>query len=85
MFTIEGMTGLYIILDKLERAARLIGWADWMRKKLDDIRPPLEQSTIDQNIAACLVKMGEVAFSDAYDEGQKMTLDEAVKYALKEN
>ena len=85
VFTIEGMTGMYIILDKLERAARLIGWADWMRIKLDDIRPPLEQSTIDQNIAACLVKMGEVAFSDAYDEGQKMTLDEAVKYALKEN
>lgn len=27
----------------------------------------------------------EVAFSDAYDEGQKMTLDEAVAYALQEN
>jgi tetratricopeptide (TPR) repeat protein len=85
VFTIEGMTGLYIILDKPERAARLIGWADWMRKKLDDIRPPLEQSTIDQNIAACLVKMGEVAFSDAYEEGQKMMLHEAIAYALEEN
>jgi hypothetical protein len=36
-------------------------------------------------IAACLAKMGEIAFSDAYDEGQKMTLDEAVAYALTES
>jgi len=28
--------------------------------------------------------MGEVAFSDAYDEGQAMTIDEAVAYALQE-
>ena len=26
-----------------------------------------------------------IAFSDAYDEGQKMTLDEAVAYALEES
>ena len=26
----------------------------------------------------------EVAFSDAYDEGQKMTMDDGVAYALKE-
>jgi len=28
--------------------------------------------------------MGEAASSAAYDEGQKMTLDEVVAYALKE-
>jgi hypothetical protein len=31
-------------------------------------------------IASCLTKMGEVAFSDAYDEVQGMTLDEAVNH-----
>jgi len=39
---------------------------------------------VDKIIAACLTKIGEVAFSDAYDEGQKMTLDEAVTYALRD-
>jgi hypothetical protein len=29
--------------------------------------------------------MGEAAFADAYEEGQKKTLDEAVSYALKED
>jgi hypothetical protein len=28
--------------------------------------------------------MGEVAFSDAYDEGWKMSLEEAIAYALEE-
>jgi len=39
---------------------------------------------VDKIIAACLAKTGEAAFSDAYDEGQKMTLNEAVAYALEE-
>ena len=85
VFAMEGMAGLYVVLGKLEHAARLIGWVDAMRKKLQDPRPPLEQANMDQNIAACLAKMGEVAFSDVYDEGQKMSLDEAVAYALEEN
>ena len=37
---------------------------------------------MDKIIAAYIAKMGEVAFSDAYDEGQKMILDEASAFAL---
>jgi hypothetical protein len=29
--------------------------------------------------------MGEVAFSDAYEEGKKLTLKEAVEYALEQS
>jgi hypothetical protein len=36
-------------------------------------------------MAACLAKMGEEDFSDAYDEGMKMSLDEALVFALEEN
>jgi tetratricopeptide (TPR) repeat protein len=85
VFAIEGMASLYVVVSQPERAARLIGWADMMRKKLTDPRPPLEQSNVDKDIAACLVKMGEVAFSDGYDHGQGMTMDAAVKYALAES
>jgi tetratricopeptide (TPR) repeat protein len=85
VFTVEGMASLYIAVAKLEYAARLVGWADATRKKIGDARPPNEQADVDKIIAACLAKMGEVAFSDAYDEGQKMTLDEAIEYALEED
>jgi hypothetical protein len=39
---------------------------------------------VDQIIAACLAKIGEVALSEAYEAGKKMTLDEAVALALDE-
>jgi hypothetical protein len=41
-----------------------------------------EQANVDQIIAACLARMGEVAFSDAYDEGKQMTREQAVASAL---
>lgn len=85
VFSLEGMAGLYAAVGKPEQAARLIGWADAVRQKIDDIRPKLEQARVDKIIAACLAKLGEVAFSDAYDEGQKMTLEEAVAYVLDED
>ena len=85
IFTLEGMADLSIAADNPERAARLIGWADTSRKKLDDIRPHLEQADIDKTIAACLAKMGKVAFSNAYEEGRLMTQDEAVALALSQS
>jgi hypothetical protein len=67
-----------------ERAARLIGWAEFKRKEANNKRQILEQADVDKIIAACLATMGEVAFSNAYDKGQKMSLEEAVAYALQE-
>jgi predicted ATPase/DNA-binding SARP family transcriptional activator len=84
VFALEGMASLYIAVEKPEGAARLVGLADAVRKTINDTRPNLEQADVDNIIAACLAKMGEVAFSDAYDEGQGMTLDEAVAYALEQ-
>ncbi len=85
VFALEGMASLYVAIKKPDFAARLIGWADATREKIDDTRPTVEQADVDKLIAACLAKMGEVAFSDAYDEGQAMTLDNAIAYALKED
>ena len=82
IFTLEGMAGLKVSVHNHGGAACLIGWADVMRQKNKDPRPFIEQTDVDKIISACLDKMGEAAFSDAYDEGQKMTLDEAIGYAL---
>ncbi|HSB00084.1 MAG TPA: hypothetical protein VLE49_05500, partial [Anaerolineales bacterium] len=60
-------------------------WTDAVRERILNPRPFLEQADVDKAIAACLARMGEAAFSDAYDEGRKMTIDEAVAFALKES
>jgi tetratricopeptide (TPR) repeat protein len=84
VFSLEGIAELCIATNKPAVAAKLIGWADVMRKRNNDTRPPIEQADVDKIITACLIKMGEVAFSDAYDESQQMTMDEAVAYAIEE-
>jgi len=81
-FTVEGIAGVDVAIGKTEHAPRFIGWADAIRKKVGDTRPHLEQDDVDKIITACIAKMGEVAFSDAYDAGRVMTLDEAVALAL---
>jgi predicted ATPase/DNA-binding XRE family transcriptional regulator len=84
VFSLEGMAGLYVEMKKYEDAARLIGWADAMRTALNDARPPLEQADVDKIITACLVKIGEIAFADAYDRGKTITIEEAVAYTVRE-
>jgi tetratricopeptide (TPR) repeat protein len=79
---LEGIANYCVVTGKPDRAARLIGWADAIRKQFGDPRRGIEQADIDKLISACLASMGEIAFSDAYDEGGKMQLDEAVEYAL---
>jgi tetratricopeptide (TPR) repeat protein len=85
VYTIEGLAALHLNQGQAERAVQLFAWADAMREKLGDHRPPVEQTDIDKDITVCLSRMGEAAFSAAYDEGKKMSLEEAVAYALKES
>jgi tetratricopeptide (TPR) repeat protein len=83
VFNLEGVAGLFVAMGKPESAARVLGWADATRKRINDTRPRLEQADVDKIIAACLAKMGEAAFAEAYEEGQKMTMDEAVELGVR--
>ena len=82
VYVLEGMASLYVAAGKAEPAARLLGWADATRETIDDTRPKLEQADVDQVITACIAKMGKAAFSNAYESGKKISLDEVVDLAL---
>jgi tetratricopeptide (TPR) repeat protein len=85
VYTLEGMSSLYVAVGEHEFAAHLIGWTNAMRTEIGNTRPYLEQVDIDRNIAAVVVKTGKDAFDAAYHKGQAMPLDEAVAYALEES
>ncbi len=85
IYTLEGMASLSVLAGNPNKATRLIGWTDATRKKVGGLRPPIEQNAVDQDIAACRLKLGELAFSQAYDAGRVMTLEQAVAYALDAN
>lgn len=84
-FALEGMAGLFIALEKPERAVRLIGRADEIRVQVDDPRPKIEQADLDKVIAACRARLGPSGFSKAYEKGRRMSLEEAVGDALSEH
>jgi predicted ATPase len=82
-FTFEGMAAMYLCTGKYEQAARLIGWADGARKPSYP-RPQVEQADVDRIISACLLKIGEERFSDAYDEGQAMPVEQVMALAFEQ-
>jgi len=84
-FTLDKMASVYVVTNKPEVAAHLIGWSDANRKDNGDPRPRIEQADLDRDIDSIRAKIGSLAFDVAYDSGRKMTLDEAVALALDTN
>ena len=84
VFALERILILHTTIGKVDIAAQLIGWTDATREKIKDTRPKLEQAEMDKMIAACRTAMGEAAYINAYEEGIKLTFNEAVHLALQE-
>lgn len=84
IFSLEGIARVLAASQMPRQSARLIGWADATREAIYDTRPLLEQADVDRDIAVITAQIGQEEFSQAYAQGQKMTLHEAVVYALEE-
>jgi tetratricopeptide (TPR) repeat protein len=83
-FALDKMASLYVITNKPEFAARLIGWSDAARASIGDPRPRIEQKDLDRDIAAIKAKIGADPYETAHNSGQALSLDEAVGFALGE-
>jgi predicted ATPase/Tfp pilus assembly protein PilF len=69
---------------KPDKAARLGGA---VKKQIPSIplqMSPVERAAYDQAIATARAALGEEAFAAAWEEGKKMTLEEAVAFALRD-
>jgi hypothetical protein len=65
------------------RAVRLFGAAQGVLNKLD-ASLGVEQRRYDRYLAAARAQLDEPAFAQAWAEGQAMTLEQAVVYALED-
>jgi len=81
-FALDKLASLYVLTDKAETAARLIGWSDATRAEIGDPRPRIEQADLDRDTAAIIAKLGAASYKVAYDVGTEMTLEEAIRFAL---
>jgi predicted ATPase/DNA-binding XRE family transcriptional regulator len=73
---------LAIARNQMGQAARLLGAMEPTYPVIQYQQTPAERAEHDQAIAAARAALGEEAFATAYEEGKKMTLDEAVAFAL---
>jgi non-specific serine/threonine protein kinase len=69
-------------LGEPRRAARLFGAAYTYLERRGALIDPSDQPEHDRNMAFVRAQLGEAAFNAAWAEGQEMTLEQAVAYAL---
>ena len=82
VYTIEGLASLNVNQGQPERAARLFAWADAMREKIGDQRPPIEQESVEGDLAVIHSKLNNTDVERLSVEGKAMTVDEAIALAL---
>ena len=84
-YHLEALATLAADQNQTKRSALLFGAADALYPPLRFEMSAKERAEHDQAIARARAALGEDGFAAAYQEGSKMTLDEAVTYAQEED
>ncbi len=70
--------------ERVQRAARLFGAAGAVRTASGIPLPPVDRSRYERYLAAARAQSTEAVWNAAWAEGQAMTLEQAVAYALED-
>jgi len=84
VFVIEGLASLHVNQRQFEHAAQLFAWTDFMREKIGDKRPPVEQGSMDKDLATIQAQLTEKEFDELSENGRTMSLEQAIALALEE-
>jgi tetratricopeptide (TPR) repeat protein len=84
VYAIEGLANLNVMQDQPECAARLFAWADAMREKIGDHRPPVEQAAVDSDLSILHSQLQDDELLRLSAEGQRLTMEEAIDLAQAE-
>ncbi len=79
---LSGMAAVVADMSDLSRATRLAAAAETLRLSVGVAREPVEGRIYEHAVASARAGLSEVAFRAAWAEGEQMSLNEAVNYAL---
>ena len=82
IYIIEVLASLNVNQGQPECAARLFAWADAMREKIDDQRPPMEQDSVDKDLAVIHSQLEEAEFAKFSEDGRALTMEQAIALAF---
>ena len=85
--SLDRFANLALAEEQAARAARLLGAADAAREAIGSPQPPSEREEHDRVLGAARAAieentLGETTFAEVWAEGQAMSLEQAVEYAL---
>jgi tetratricopeptide (TPR) repeat protein len=83
-YPLDALAVLAAAQGQLEHAACLFGAVEAIYPALRYEMPAVERAERDQAVAAVRAALGKRAFAEAGEKGHRMTVDEAIAYALKE-
>ena len=81
-YAIGGLASLLVKQDQPEHAERLFAWSDAAREKFNDLRPPIEQASVERDLAVIHSKWNHVQLASLSAEGRSMIVEPATAYAL---
>jgi non-specific serine/threonine protein kinase len=82
VYAIEGVASLNVIQGQLEWAIRLFAWADAVRERIDDQRPPVEASSVEKDLAVIRSSLNDTEYKNLFAEGSSMTTEQVIALAL---
>ena len=84
VFAVEGLASLHANQGQAEPAARLFAWADAMRAKMGDHRPPVEQASVGRDLEVIHSQLNDTTFERLWAKGDTLTMEQAIKIALED-
>ena len=82
---LDGLARVASVQGSPVRAARLWGAAKALSEGIGALAAPLDQTAYDRHVAAARAQLDEAGFDTAWTEGQSLTFERAVAYALADN
>jgi predicted ATPase/class 3 adenylate cyclase len=82
IYVLEGFASVAVAQNQPAYAAQLFAWADVMREKISNTRPPTEQADVDRDLVTIHAQLDDEAFAEAQAAGRAMRVDEAIAFSL---
>jgi predicted ATPase/class 3 adenylate cyclase len=80
MAAMEGLAGVAYRQEQPVRAAQLFGAAHALREVLGVPKPPADRASHESIVAAVRTRLGEVAFTAAWEQGRTLSPDQALAW-----
>jgi DNA-binding CsgD family transcriptional regulator len=77
---LKGLAGVAEVQGQLGQAARLFGAEEALREAIGVLPSPFSKDDYDKSVAAVRAGLGEEKFAEAWEEGRKMTPEEALAW-----